>query len=279
MNFVSPDTGAATSSKVRRMAQAPESALALNWDAATLVESPLEDMDRQPYPGAAFGPLPAAMAKLTSYRSWESDFSAWTYRTQAAQVFRSPSFKLTSNPGETEGDFRARLQLVSREKRDELTEKIRTKYAAKTATLQQRLLQSEHAVEREEEQAKNRKMQTAISFGATLLGAFTGRKIMSTGTLGRATTAMRDVGRTMDEQGDIKRAEESLTALKQKQADVEASFQAEVDAIGAQMDPMAETLDQITVRPRKSDIAVDSLGLVWMPYWRDGSGSLTGAWG
>ena len=219
------------------------------------------------------------MAKLTSYRSWESDFSAWTYRTQAAQVFRSPGFKLTSNPGETEGDFRARLQLVAREKRDELTEKIRTKYAAKTATLQQQLLTAGHAVEREEEQAKNRKMQTAISFGATLLGAFTGRKIMSTGTLGRATTAMRDVGRTMDEQGDIKRAEESLTALKQKQADVEAEFQAEVDAIGAQMDPMAETLDQITIRPRKSDIAVDSLGLVWMPYWRDASGSITGAWG
>lgn len=83
----------------------------------------------------------------------------------------------------------------------------------------------------------------------------------------------------MDEQGDIKRAEESLAALKQKQADLEAEFQAEVDAIRAQMDPMAESLDQVTIRPRKSDVAVDSLGLVWMPHWRDASGSLTGAWG
>lgn len=171
VNFVNSDTGAATSSKVRRIAQAPESALAVNWDAGTVVESPLEDMDRQPYPGATFTPLPAAMAKLTSYRSWASDFSAWTYRTQATQVFRSPGFKLTSNPDETEREFRARLQLATREKRDELTEKIRTKYAAKTATLQQQLLRAGHAVRREEEQAKNRKMQTAISFGATLLGA------------------------------------------------------------------------------------------------------------
>jgi hypothetical protein len=279
VSFVSADTGAATSSKVRRIAQAPESALALNWDGATVVESPLEDLDRQPFPGAAFAPLPAAMTKLTSYRSWESDFSAWAYRTQAAQVFKSPGFGLTSNPGESEGEFRARLQLVAREKRDELTEKIRSKYSAKTATLQQQLLRAEHAVQREEEQAKNRKMQTAISFGATLLGAFTGRKIVSSGNLGRATTAMRDVGRTMDEQGDIKRAEESLTAMKQKRADLEADFQAEVDAIGAQMDPMAEALDQLTVRPRKSDIAVDSMGLVWTPYWRDASGSLTRASG
>jgi hypothetical protein len=90
---------------------------------------------------------------------------------------------------------------------------------------------------------------------------------------------MRDVGRTIDEQGDIKRAAESLAALKQKQADLEAEFQSEVDAIGAQTDPMTETLDQITVRPRKSDINVDSLGLVWMPHWRDPSGSLSPAWG
>ncbi len=52
-------------------------------------------------------------------------------------------------------------------------------------------------------------MQTAISFGATLLGAFTGRKLLSSGTLGRATTTMRDVGRSVDESGDVKRAEET----------------------------------------------------------------------
>jgi hypothetical protein len=33
------------------------------------------------------------------------------------------------------------------------------------------------------------------------------------------------------------------------------------------------------MRPRKSDIAVDSLGLVWLPYWQDAAGTLTGAWG
>jgi hypothetical protein len=279
INFVNSDTGVATSSKIRRIATTPQSALALNWDAATVVEPPLEDLDRQPFTGAIFTPLPPAMTKLTSYRSWEGDFSAWAYRTQAAQVFRSRGFKLTSNPGESEGEFRARLQLAAREKRDELAEKLRSKYAAKTATLQQKLLRAEHTVEREQEQAKNRKMQTAISFGATILGAFTGRKLISSGTLGRATTAMRDVGRTVDEQGDIKRAEESLAALKQKQAELEAEFQAEVDALGAQTDPMAETLDGITIRPRKSDIAVDALGLVWMPFWQDAPGSLTGAWG
>ena len=115
-------------------------------------------------------------------------------------------------------------------------------------------------------------MQTAISFGATVLGAFLGRKATSTGTLGRATTAMRDVGRSMDESGDVKRAEETLESLKQKLADLEAEFQDELDAPGAQSSiPATETLEKVLMRPRKSDITVDSLGLVWMPYWQDAS--------
>jgi phage host-nuclease inhibitor protein Gam len=186
---------------------------------------------------------------------------------------------LTSNPGETEGEFRARLALAAREKRDDLKEALRRKYAAKTATLQQQTLRAQQAVEREAEQAKGRKMQTAISFGATLLGAFTGRKLLSSGTLGRATTTMRDVGRSVDESGDVKRAEVMLTTVKQKQADLDAEFQAEVDALETQIDPMTETLDKVLMRPRKSDITVDSLGLVWTPYWQDATGLLVSAWG
>ena len=134
-------------------------------------------------------------------------------------------------------------------------------------------MRAEQAVDREAEQAKDRKMQTAISLGATVLGAFLGRKAMSTSTLGRATTTMRDVSRSMDEAGDVKRAERPST-VKQKQADLEAEFQAELDALEGKADPATETLEKVLMRPRKSDITVDSLGLVWMPYWQDASGSL-----
>jgi hypothetical protein len=279
VNFVSSGSGAATATKVQRIAAAPESALALDWDGAIAFDSPLEDLDRQPYPNATFADLPPAMAKLSSYRSWESDFSAWAFRTQTAEVFKSSGLGATSNPGETEGEFRARLQLAAREKRDDLSAKLRQKYAAKTATLQQQELRAQQAVQREAEQSKGRKMQTAISFGSTILGAFLGRKALSASTLGRATTTMRDVGRSLDESGDVKRAEETLATVKQKRVDLEAEFQAEVDALEAQIDPMTEALDKVLMRPRKSDITVNSLGLVWMPYWQDGSGSLMSAWG
>jgi len=279
VNFVSPETGTSISTKIRRIAPAPESSLAVDWDSATPLEPLLEDLDRQPYPGATFAAPPPAMTKLTSYRAWGSDCSAWAFRTQTVELFKSATFNMTSNPGETEGEFRARLQLAARESRDKTSDKLRQKYAAKIATLQQQEMRAQQAVAREAEQAKGRKMQTAISFGATVLGAFLGRKAISATTLGRATTTMRDVGRSMDEAGDVKRAEQTLEAVKQKRADLEAEFQSELDALEGRDDPGAETLEKVLMRPRKSDINVDSLGLAWMPYWQDGTGSLTGAWG
>jgi hypothetical protein len=279
VNFVSTGSGASTSTRIRRIAEAPESALALNWEKATDLDTTLEDLDRQPYPGATFAPPPAAMTKLPSYRSWGSDFSDWAFRTQTAEVFKSPGFKETSNPGETEDDFRNRLQNAAQAQRAAQAERLQSQYAAKKATLEQRVLRAEQAKDREAEQSRGRKMQTAISLGATVLGAFFGTKRLGTGTIGRATTTMRDVSRSVDEAGDVKRAEESLTVIKQNLADLEAEEQAAIDALKSKMDPTSEEFEKVLMRPRKSDITVDSLGLVWMPYWQDGTGSLTGAWG
>jgi len=278
VTFVSTGSGASVSNRIRRIAQAPETALALNWDKAIDLQDTLEDLDRQAYPGATFAALPAAMSKTASYRSWGSDFSDWAFRTQTTEVLKSDALKATSNPGETEDQFRDRLQQAAQQKRKEAQDKLEKKYASQKLTLQQRIQRAEQAVDREAEQARNRKMQTAISIGATVLGAFMGRKKLSTGTLGRATTSMRDIGRSIDESGDVGRANETVQSMKQRLADLEAQEQTELDALGLQVDATTETFQTVLMRPRKSDIMVDSLGLVWMPYWQDENGTLASAW-
>ena len=118
-----------------------------------------------------------------------------------------------SGAGESEGEFRGRLQLKAREQRDALSEELRTRYAPRLASLEERIRKAQLAIEREQEQAKGQKLQTAISFGATILSAFTGRKLTSLSTLGRATTAARGVGRTLDQSGEVERAKDNLESL------------------------------------------------------------------
>lgn len=278
VNFVASGSGASTVTRIRRIAEAFETTLALNWENATNLETTLEDLDREPYPGATFAPIPEVMAKAASYRSWRGDFTDWAYRTQTVETFKSATFKLTSNPGETEEEFRDRLALAAEAQKARESEKIYTKYAGKKTALEQRIMRAEQTKEREIEQVKGRQAQTAISFGATILSIFMGRKKLSSGTLGRATTAMRDVGRSINQRGDVKRAEESLFALREKLVGLETEEQEAIAAMEAEFDAYSENLDTVLMHPRKSDITVDSLGLVWMPYWQDESGLLTAAW-
>jgi len=279
VGFVSAESGVSASTRIRRMMPAPESALALDWDKAITLEPTLEELDRQPYTGAVLAPVTAAMTKVASYRAWGNDFSDWAFRVQTLEVLKSPNYGLASHPGETEEEFRSRLQTAADAEKKEALDKLQKDFAAKKAALEQKVMRAEQAKEREAEQSRGRKLQTVISFVATILRSLTGKKRLSTGTLDRATTTMRDVGRSMDEAGDVKRAEETLTALKQDLADLEAKLQTEIEALESKFDPKSEALDKVLVRPRKSDITVDALGVVWTPYWKDAAGNTTGAWG
>lgn len=252
--------------------------IAVDWDQAKVVDLPVQDLDGTPADGAQFANLPAAASKAKNYDAWRKDFSGWIYRTQKVELFESPSLDLLSNPGESERDFRLRLQQLGREKRDQAVEKLRQKYAPKMAALEEKKRRAEQAVAREAEQASSQKVQTAISFGATLLSSFLGRKTVSFSTLGRATTAARGVSRSMKESSDVGRAQETVEAVNQQIADVDAELKAETEAIQQAGDPQTEELQTVSLKPTKANIAVKLLSLVWAPYWRDAQGQVTSAW-
>jgi hypothetical protein len=120
-------------------------------------------------------------------------------------------------------------------------------------------------VARETEQASSRKVQTAVSFGAAVLGSLLGRKAVSTATLGRATTVARDVGRSMKETQDISRARETLQAVEDQRAELAEQIETETAALENLPDPATEPLAALAIAPKKTDIVVQLVALVWVP--------------
>ncbi len=200
-----------------------------------------------------------------NYSAWEKDFAKWLYQSQSLNLFRAAEADMLSKPGESERDFRIRLQTTARERRDAATEAIRGKYASKIATLQERVRRAQQSARRESEQASAQKIQTAISFGATLLGALIGRKAISTSSIGRATTAARGVGRTMREMEDVKRAGETVEAIQSQLADLEQQIQTETQAVAARFDTGSLQLQTVSLKPKKTQITVQLVALVWKP--------------
>jgi hypothetical protein len=276
--FRDPKLGADESQEVSIMVPLAADGAEPDWDRAEDAAWAEADLDQDPAGGAGFAPLPPGAANTRSYDAWRRSLAESLYRTRSLGLMRSPSQGVTSRPGESERDFRVRLQQASRERRDEAVDALRQKYAAKLSALDERARRAEQAVERESAQARQSTLQTVISVGTTLLGAVLGRKTISAGTISRATTAARGAGRSYKESQDVGRAQETVEAIRQQRDDLEAQLRAETADLEAKLDPTTERLETIAIRPKKSDIDVRNVALAWAPHWQLPDGASQPAW-
>jgi len=176
-----------------------------------------------------------------------------------------PALKLVSRPGEPRPDFLARVRQAAREERDSELEKLRTKYAPRVAAGNDRIRRAQERVRRETAQYEQQKSQSMISVGATLLGAFFGRKLASASNVGRATTAARGMSRAAREKDDIGSADDALRAAKDELITLELAFQNDAAELGTLPEPEALGLLAVPVKPRKADTVVERVALVWVP--------------
>jgi hypothetical protein len=245
-----------------------------SWEDAETLQVPELDLSRFSELESSFAQLPDDAMQAKSYTVWTRAYADWIYQTQTLKLWKSNILDQISRSGESERDFRIRLQQFAHEERDRQIDRLRQKYATKITSLQDRIRRAQQTVEREKNQASQQKMQTAISFGTTVLGALFGRKKFSTSTLGRATTAARGVGRTMKESEDIARAEQSVIVLQKQLATLEEQLQLEIKELAERIDPQVEVFDFVEIRLKKTNINVKPVSLVWVPHWKDPHGNV-----
>ena len=77
---------------------------------------------------------------------------------------------------------------------------------------------------------------------------------MSAGTIGRATTAARGVGRSMRQSQDVKRAEETREALQAQRTDLDHDFEAEVAGLEAAAPAAGRPFSTIDIKPKKTHV-------------------------
>jgi hypothetical protein len=141
---------------------------------------------------------------------------------------------------------------------------LRRKYGPKLGTLEDRLRRAQQAWEREAQQAEAEKYQSAINVGTTLLGALFGRKTFSAGTINRAGGAVRSMSRARKEAADVGRSRETVEAVQAQLSALQEELDTRVSELQATLDPVGETLESIEIRPKKTNIAVRLVALVWV---------------
>lgn len=264
ITFTDTKVGVASSRDVIFAAPITAGPVPVDWQQGEEVAGPANSLKREPAPGAGFAALPPAALQPKSYAAWQKTFGQWLAQSQRLELLRHRETKLTSAVGESERDFRARVLDALREARDAEVDAVRRKFSVKRETLAERLRKAEEAVQREQQQASQQKTQTALSMGAAALGALFGRKVLNTGTLGRATTAARGVGRSMKEADDVKRAAQNVEALRQKLAAFDETVLEQTTAVAARYDA-PPAFEAVTIAPKRGQVAVQFVALGWEP--------------
>ena len=243
------------------------------WTSATDIPA-VETAATPPAADAPFLPLPDAAARAPAYRSWSRSLESHLGKERKLTLWSCARLGLCSRAGESRGDFARRAAEESRAARDAAVEKMKAKYAPKLAALTERVRRAEQRVDRESDQYRAEKTQTAISIGTTILGTLFGRRSRS-----GATTAMRGASRAAQQKADVDRAREDVASLQTQLQDLEAELREELAGIATEHEQLDGDVGELAVAPRKSDITVDRVALAWVPCRRDADGRIVDAIG
>jgi hypothetical protein len=234
------------------------------WDQGKFVKDGKSLLDKCAAPQSTFNDLPAGLMQEKNYSIFEKTLAASLYQNQTMNIYKAPEISLTSNTGESEADFRARITLNLREKRDEMIAKVRAKYTDKIAQLSNKLKAAQEKLLQKQQQANMQKTDTLISIGTTLLGALFGRKLTK-GTISQAGTSIRRAEKIGKGSQEATIAEDNYQNCLQQLNDVQTQLNNEIANLTSTGDASSIKVDEIVIRPRKSDIAIEKVGLVWLP--------------
>ena len=170
---------------------------------------------------------------------------------------------MESRPGEPEADFRVRIGDRLREDKEAAVEKLADKFRAKKERLEKKLDSAYARLEKEQGDVSTRTTDTILSFGTAVLGAFLGRKKLSSTTMTRTASGIRKAGRIGKEKDDVRRAQEVAAGLEQELEELEAEQSRELEELADSFDPALVETESFAIKPRRRDIFDLKVCLLW----------------
>jgi hypothetical protein len=226
----------------------------LDWDNAEELEACPQLLENKPS-NASFAPISEEIANDKSLKKTKKSLVDWVYRTKRLTLFKSTSPRLSSLPHESLGEFKIRIKDLLDDKKEQEIEKLQERYEKKEKMLLKRLQRAQDKVEKEEADASKSMVDTGIA----ILGALFGRS--STAKIGRAFSKG---SRAYKERSDIARAEEALAEIHEEIELLAEELEEKIDELSLKYDIDNVNIQESAMKPRKSDIHVDELALVWV---------------
>ncbi len=235
------------------------------WESSEVMD-PASEFEKKPDPTFAFSTLPDELRGKATIKALFKDFKDYLYRHHPMQLFKSPALGEYAPPGMSESEARLHFQQAARERRDLETDKLRAKYVKKMESIRSKIRTAEDRLSRESAQYDSAKMSSLVSLGASVLGAFMGRKFATKTNVSKVSTAARSASRAAQQHADVDRAEQQLKEYRLDMDEMNEKLEAELSDLTSSLQIENLELEILEISPRKSDLKISDPMIVWTPW-------------
>lgn len=245
---------------VSALAPLEEEISELLWDQAVVVAgADKARRSKRPLAGASYAAAPAEVSSPRSYQKWQKELKDHVYRTCRLTVWKNRQFRIVSRPDEPREEVLAQVEAAAHAECDEKMAEQRARYEKKIDQQRERIRKAAEKVDVQEAQYSEHRRSVLVSIGSALVGLFTKRR--SSG----GASAARRASRAAREKSDVRRAERELEAQERQLTELEAELDRELAALEDALRSADHVLEERIVRPRNSDIVIETPAIVWQP--------------
>ncbi|WP_456489113.1 ATP-binding protein [Caminibacter pacificus] len=230
----------------------------IDWEEA--VEERPANLSRKYKSSAKFAKLPEIVENASSLKEFERKLKDYLYHNKKIELFACKKLKMESKLGESEEDFRTRVDGVLKDKKEAEIEKIEKKYKTKFERLQDKLQRLEIKLEKEKSDVSSKTTDTLLDIGMGILGALFGRK---SSAVTKGASALKKGGRIVKEKRDVEAVEMQIEEVKEDIKNLKEELEAEIEKIEEKYDPSNYEIEPVSIKPRRSDVSVEDIALLW----------------
>ncbi|MCI0493127.1 MAG: ATP-binding protein [Planctomycetes bacterium] len=235
------------------------------WDGAE-VDAKALPTSNTPDDLGRFAELPAELSREKSYSIFKRQLAEHLYRTESMKLLRCEALDQMSRPDESADDFRARMSQSASERLEKDRKNLESAFAAKTA-------KAEANIARYQAKVSAQKWQFFARLGGVLWVVADGAmRALGKGRLGRQRSPEVAIRYAATERGQQASAQADLDKALKEQERLEQEHENELQETETKYRPENLQLEPIELKPLKSDIEIDKVVLVWLPWRVDSEG-------
>lgn len=236
----------------------------LDWEATERLQHEPE-LALEPPPGLTFpSALPSALER--DLKGATGTFLGWR-AAQPVSVLANPKLKLAAEPNEGRESFRQRCLIAADRADDREQDAIRTRYERRIQTLKDRLRREQVELERDQQEARSRKVEEGLGMVEGLFSVLLGsRGVRSAASKALSRTRSVATKRRMRQsaEGSVEESVREIEWLEQEIDDLAAELDADVARVAEASEALADEIEQVPIRPKRTNIQVVNLELVWV---------------